>query len=67
MTNRRSYGHRIRQFEADHFRLFWTVDFHYPDSRLRHPRGFSRDTDKAGADRFARKWGVFMPLPEPPK
>jgi hypothetical protein len=54
----RSYGHRARKIAHDHYRVSWTVDFHYPDSRLRHPRAFSRDTDEKGAKRFARKWKV---------
>lgn len=54
----RSYGHRVVQIGPGHYRLFWTVDFKYPSSRLRHPRGFQRDTDAAGARRFARRWGL---------
>lgn len=46
------------QIAYDHFRLSWTVDFYYPDSRLRHPRSFSRDTDERGAKRFAHRWGL---------
>lgn len=56
-----SYGHRIQRFAADHFRLSWTVDFKYPSSRLRWPRGFTRDTDAAGAARFAKRWGIKVP------
>lgn len=52
----KSYDHRIRKIEADHFRLSWVVDFKYPSSRLRYPRTFSRDTDEAGAKRFAKRW-----------
>ena len=62
-SNRRSYGHRIMRFSADHVRLSWTVDFYYPGSQLRFPRGFSRDTGEAGALRFAKKWKVQMPVP----
>lgn len=43
-----STGHRIRRIGSDWYRLSWTVDFYYPTSRLRHPRGFHRDTDEAG-------------------
>lgn len=45
----------------DWFRLHWTVDRYYQGSRLRFPRGASRDTDFAGAMRFAIKWGLPMP------
>lgn len=56
-----SYGHHIRRIGPDHYRLSWAVDFKYASSRLRHPRGFDRDTDEAGARRFARRWHVNMP------
>jgi hypothetical protein len=57
-----SYGHRIKDTGDGYYRLFWTVDFHYPTSRLRHPRAYRRDTDAAGAMRFAKKWGLEMPV-----
>lgn len=57
-----SYGHTITHVAPDHYRLHWTVDRYYSDSRLRHPRSASRDTDKAGANWFARRWGVTMPM-----
>lgn len=56
-----AYGHRIRRIAHDHYRLSWTVDRKYVGSRLRFPTGYSRDTDEAGAIRFARKWDVRMP------
>lgn len=56
-----SYGHWLRRMGEDWYRIGWVVDFYYPDSRLRFPRGFHRDTDLAGAQRFAKKWK----LPEP--
>jgi hypothetical protein len=40
----------------DWWRLHWTVDFYYSGSRLRFPRGFTRDTDMAGARRFVKRW-----------
>lgn len=55
---RNSYGHRVRKIAHDHYRLSWTVDFKYPSSRLRHSRGYVRDTDEKGAERFAKKWNV---------
>lgn len=55
-----SYGHRIKDTGDGFYRLFWVVDHHYPSSRLRHPRSYSRDTDVDGAKRFAKKWGLDM-------
>ena len=51
-----SYSHRIQRIGRDFYRLHWTVDRYYQGSRLRYPRGCSRDTDEAGATRFAKKW-----------
>lgn len=53
---RGSYEHHIRQIGPDHYRVSWTVDRKYSWSRLRFPVGFQRDTDEAGARRFAQKW-----------
>lgn len=57
----RSYGHRCKRLGADWYRLSWTVDRYYVDSRLRHPRTFQRDTDEAGAVRFCKRWQVEFP------
>lgn len=59
-----SYNHRVKAYRDGSFEIFWTVDFHYPSSRLRHPRGFSKWTDEAGAKRFCKKWGLEMPVAE---
>lgn len=56
-----SYGHAVRRIGNDHYRLHWTVDRYYPNSRLRFPRGHSRDTDLAGARRFAQRWQLDPP------
>ncbi|AET42315.1 hypothetical protein SDSG_00050 [Ruegeria phage DSS3-P1] len=56
-----SKGHHIERLFHDCYRLSWTVDRYYSRSRLRHPTRYSRDTDEAGARRFAKKWGVNMP------
>ena len=58
-----SYGHSIHRFGPDDFRLHWTVDRYYSGSRLRFPRGASRDTDLAGAKRFTKRWGLQEPTP----
>ena len=60
-----SYAHHIRRLELFGdviYRLTWTVDHKYPSSRSRFPRIHTRDTDEAGARRFAKKWGISMPL-----
>ena len=59
-----SYGQRIRRHGPGDYTLYWTVDFYYPTSNLRHPRTFRRPTDEAGAKRFAKRWGVTCPVPE---
>ena len=57
-----SYQHSIQPFPTYGFyRLIWYVDHHYPDSRQRFPRRHTRDTDEAGARRFAKKHGVTFP------
>lgn len=56
-----SYGHSIRRIADGHYRLSWTVDRYYQNSRMRHPRTATRDTDTAGAERFAKRWDIAMP------
>lgn len=46
----------------DWYRLHWTYDRYYSGSRLRFPQGRSRDTDLAGAQRFAKKWDLSAPV-----
>lgn len=45
----------------DHYRLSWTFDTKVAGSRLRFPRTITRDTDYAGAMRFAKKWELTVP------
>lgn len=59
-----SYGHHIADLGDGCYRISWTVDFHYPNSRLRHPRAFRRDTDRKGAERFAKKHGLALEAKE---
>lgn len=59
---RLAYGHSIRRLAADCYRLSWSYDTKIAGSRLRWPRTLTRDTDEAGALRFAAKWGCKMPL-----
>lgn len=56
-----SYGQQIRRMCHDCYRLSWVVDRYYAGSRLRFPTVYSRDTDHAGAVRFAKKWGLKAP------
>ena len=56
-----SYGHKITKLGGGFFRLSWVVDRYYSGSRLRWPRGSSRDTDEAGAAKFAKKWNLKVP------
>lgn len=56
-----AYGHDYRRIGWDHYRLSWTIDRKYSGSRLRFPTSYSRDTDLAGAKRFAKKWELQMP------
>jgi len=61
MSRYRSEGSRsqhVRKLGPDWYVISWTVDFYYPTSRLRHPRTFRRNTDLAGAKRFAKRWGL---------
>lgn len=50
-----SYGHRIDRIAPDCYRLSWIVDRYYSGSRLRFPTTKTRDTDEAGAARFAKR------------
>lgn len=63
MTRRNSgsYRHHIRRVAPGCYEISWAVDYHYPDSRLRFPRTMSRETDKRGAERFCKRWGLAMP------
>jgi hypothetical protein len=45
----------------DTFRISWSWDRYYTGSRLRYPQSMQRITDRAGAERFAKKWKVEMP------
>jgi hypothetical protein len=60
-----SYHHTVKYHPefGGYWRVCWTVDHHYPSSMLRFPRRHSRDTDEAGARRFAKKHGIAFPEP----
>lgn len=55
---KQSYGHSVRYICPDVYRMRWTLDLYRADSMLRYPTGYTRDTDRAGAERFAKRWGV---------
>jgi hypothetical protein len=59
----RSKSHWVERISSDHYRLHWVVDRYYSWSNLRHPRSYRRDTDEAGAKRFAKRWNVEIPNP----
>jgi len=62
----RSEQHHIERMGHDDYRISWVVDRYYAGSRLRFPTRYSRDTDAAGARRFARKWKINVPSePQP--
>lgn len=56
-----SYGHRLRYLGDGCWRMSWKVDTKH--GRIRYPRVATRDTDRKGAERFARRWGLDMPEP----
>lgn len=53
------YGHRITKVSDDEYSISWTYDT--KSARLRYPRQVSRITDRKGAEKFARHWGIEMP------
>ena len=58
-----SYGHCIEKlYQADCYRISWTVDCYVEGSRLRFPRVSRRLTDLAGAKRFARRHKLAEPV-----
>ena len=63
LVSSNSYGHKIVYERPDEYVLIWYFDT--KSGRLRHPHKRVRDTNRRGAERFAKKWGVA--LPEEPK
>lgn len=62
-----SKGHHIQRIGWGCYRLFWTVDRYTKNSRLRFPTQYSRDTDVAGAIRYAKRWGCALPPESAPR
>lgn len=50
------YGHHARKITPDTWEISWMYDRYYTGCRLRYPQTMSRITNKAGAERFAKKW-----------
>lgn len=58
-----SRHHKIKYEREDEYVISWTT--YIKHGRLLWPVGRSRDTDRRGAERFAKKWNVAMPtIPE---
>lgn len=57
-----AYGQWCEYIRGWGYRLHWTVDRYYSDSRLRFPTNYTRDTNEAGVRRFCKKWD--LPLPD---
>lgn len=56
--------HHIERIYPDVYTISWQYEIKYSGSRQLFHKTMSRDTDKKGAERFAKKWGCPMP-PEP--
>lgn len=57
--------HRIRRLGFDEYELSWRVEYKINGSRILHHRMMHRDTNRAGAERFAKKWGCPLPVMRP--
>ncbi len=56
-----SYNHRVRREREDEYVVSWIV--YRKIGRLLARTRYSRDTNEAGARKFAKKWGVTINLP----
>ena len=52
----KSSGHSVRQVREEYFIASWQKPY-LTKRNLMSSRPFSRDMDRAGAERFAEKWG----------
>jgi hypothetical protein len=64
--NAGSRGHHIQRFASDHYRLSWRVEYKARGCRHLLFRRSSRDTDRKGAERFAKRWKIAMPTEAAP-
>lgn len=60
-----SKNHRIARHGFDDYELSWQVEVKYASSRILHHRTMSRFTNRAGAEKFAKRWNVPMPESTP--
>jgi hypothetical protein len=56
-----SYGFHCVKIGEDDYRISWTWDRYYSDSRLRFPQTRSIRTDEKGAKRFCKKHDIRFP------
>ncbi len=63
MAPARSGGtrHRISKLGFDDYELSWQHEIKYGGSRILHHRTMRRETNRKGAEKFAKKWGCPMP------
>jgi len=57
----KSYGHRINVLPNGIFKLSWQFSAQAWSSDKFYIRTMTRNTDKAGAMRFAKKWKIQLP------
>lgn len=53
--------HYVKRIYSDCYEIGWAFEWKFRGSRLLHHRWIRRDTDRKGAERFAKKWGCPMP------
>jgi hypothetical protein len=56
-----SYGHRIAKISNAEYLVSWSTDTKPSGCRYRMVKRSSRYTDKAGAERFCKRWKISMP------
>ena len=55
----KAYNFTCKKLNEFIFEINWTVDYYLLDSRVRHPRKFTKFTDEKGALRFCKKHDIF--------
>ena len=59
--NSGGYAHRIRRVRADVYLIAWSFDVVPKGRRFRLVKRGSQETNRAGAECFAKKWDIKMP------
>lgn len=54
-------GHRILRLGGGDYEIAWSYEVKFTGSRLLFHRTMRRVTDRKGAERFAKRWGVRIP------